>query len=81
MVYDVWLGYEYHRNFTGITDSGMPEIIFYIFLFLLVAGLAVSALLLFTHWEKLIKIIKREIADGKYATEKDELDRAFEDLG
>lgn len=80
MVYDVWLGYDYHRNFTGATDSGMQEIIFYIFLFLLIAGLVVSAFLLFTHWEQLVKMIKGEIADRKFKLEDDEIDRSFKNL-
>jgi len=78
IVYDVWLGYEYHRNFTGITDSSMPEIIFYIFMFLLVAGLVVSLLLLFTHWKEFAKYIKREIKDKDYNLKNDEFDGEFE---
>jgi len=61
IVYDVWLGYEYHRTFTGLSSSAMPETIFYIFLFLLVLGLLASAALLFTKWKKIFKYFKREI--------------------
>jgi len=77
IVYDVWLGYEYHRNFTGATDSGMPEIIFYTFMFLLIGGLLVSLALLFLRWKKIVKYIKRELADKDYKQEQDEVDRAF----
>lgn len=61
VVYDVWLGYEYHKNFTGLSNSGMPETIFYIFLFLLVVGLLSSLALLFTRWKYLARYIKKEI--------------------
>ena len=78
MVYDVWLGYEYHRNFTGNADSSMPEIIFYVFMFLLVAGFVISLLLLFTHWKEYARYIKREIKDKDYNLKEDEFDREFE---
>jgi len=78
IVYDVWLGYEYHRNFTGITDSAMPETIFYIFMFLLVAGLIGSAALLVTHWKTFARYIKKEIKDKDYNLEDDEFDKEFE---
>jgi len=61
VVYNVWLGYEFHRTLTGFTDSSMPEVIFYIFLLLLVLGLLVSGALLFTRWKEVFKYIKREI--------------------
>jgi hypothetical protein len=61
VVYNVWLGYEFHRNLTGFTDSSMPEIIFYIFLLLLVLGLLSSVALLFTRWKEVFKYIKKEI--------------------
>ena len=74
MVYDVWLGYEYHRNYTGLSDSGMPETIFYMFMFIVVVGLLVSAILLFTRWKDLLKYLKREWKDKK----QDEFD--FDDM-
>lgn len=55
VVYDVWLGYEYHRTFTGLTDSNMPAIMFYSFLILLVSGLLVSCALLFLRWKQLYR--------------------------
>jgi len=80
VVYDVWLGYEYHRNYTGSTSSGMPEIIFYIFMFVLVAGLVISGTLLFTRWESIYKSFKREIRAAKQQKEQDEMDREFDNL-
>lgn len=78
-IYDVYMGYEYHRLLTGINDgSGLPEIMFYAFMFLLVAGLLVSLGLLFTNWKKLVKYIKREIKDRDYNLEQDAIDREFE---
>ena len=56
----------------------MPEIIFYIFMFLLVAGLVVSLLLLFTHWKEFARYIKREIKDKDYNLKENEFDREFE---
>lgn len=73
IVYDVWLGYEYHKNWSGINDgSKMPEIIFYIFMFILVSGFAVSGILLFTKWEKL---------KSWWARAKEEKERSLEDDG
>lgn len=61
LIYTTWLGYEYHKTLTGLGDSSIPEIIFYIFLFILVLGLLTSLVLLFLHWKKVFKYIKREI--------------------
>ena len=72
IVYDFYLGYEFHINLTGINDgSGMQATIFYIFMFILVAGLIVSALLLFRHWKKIKQMYKRAIADEKRDDEED----------
>ena len=78
VVYDVWLGYEYHKNYTGASSSGMPEMIFNIFLFILVAGLVISAVLLFTKWEKLVKRFRQELKDKQFKLERDEIDRSFD---
>jgi len=75
IVYDVWLGYEYHRSFTGLSSSAMPETIFYIFLFLLGSGLLASLGLLFTRWKELARYIKNEITKKK---EDEEFDKDFE---
>jgi hypothetical protein len=75
MVYDVWLGYEYHRNFTGLTDSSMPETIFYIFMFILVAGLFTSVGLIFLKWKDLYRYIKGEITRSK---EEEEFDKDWD---
>ena len=60
VTYNVWLGYEYHRAFTGLENSAMPETIFYIFMFILVAGLIGSGALLFLRWKELYSYIKKE---------------------
>ena len=78
IVYDVWLGYEYHKNYVGAASSGMPEMIFNIFLFILVAGLVISAVLLFTKWEKLVKRFRQELRDKQFKLEEDEIDRSFD---
>ncbi len=72
VVYDVWLGYEFHRNWTGIDGSGIPEIIFYIFLFILVSSLVVSGILLFTHWEKLKDWFRKSKEDYERMSQEDE---------
>jgi len=74
VVYDVWLAYEYQKNWTGMALSGMPETLFYMFLILLVSGFLVSLALLFTKWKKLYKYIKKEIKDKKEEQEMDEMD-------
>lgn len=61
LVYNTWLGYEYHRLFTGLPDSGMPETIFWIFLLLIAAGVLASVILLFRHWRKVIRYLKKEM--------------------
>jgi len=77
VVYDVYLGYEYHKNFTGMANSGVPETIFWIFMFLLIAGLIISVVLLFTRWKELARYIKREL---KTKNNDDEFDKEIEDL-
>ncbi len=57
VTYDVWLGYEYQSTLTG-TTSTIPQTIFYIFLFLVVAGLLVCLALLFTRWKEVVKYLK-----------------------
>lgn len=61
LVYDTWLLYQYHLLLTGLPASHTPEIIFYIFLMIVGAGLLSSLALLFTHWKKIFKYIKSEI--------------------
>jgi len=61
LVYDVWLGYEYHRALTGLTNSGVPEIIFYIFMTLITVGFLASLGLLFLRWKEVMRYIKKEI--------------------
>lgn len=66
MTYSVWLGYEYHLTLTGINQgSGVPEVIFYIFLFVIVSGLLTSGILLFTRWKEILKYWKRSKEEAK----------------
>jgi len=60
LIYDVWLGYEYHSAITGFSNSNVPEFMFYGILAIVVCGLLVSGILLFTYWEKLVSYIKKE---------------------
>jgi hypothetical protein len=80
LVYNTWLGYEYHRTLTGLADSSIPEIIFYIFLFILVLGLLSSLALLFLHWKKVFKYIKREIKRKPEGEDKDVEDWNFKEF-
>lgn len=61
IVYDTWLGYQYHKIFTGLSDSKSPEIIFYSLLLLLVFGGLSSIALLATKWREIFKYIKKEM--------------------
>ena len=61
LIYDSWLGYEYHRLFTGLSDSGVPEVIFYGLLMIFVLGSLVTLALLVTRWKELFKYMKKEI--------------------
>lgn len=61
IVYNVYLGYEYHRLFTGLADSQVPETIFYIFLSILVISFLASLILLFLKWKEVFRYIKREL--------------------
>lgn len=74
LVYNTWLGYEYHRNLTNLGDSSIPEIIFYTFLLILVLGLLTSLVLLFLHWKKVFKYVKREIKQRKESEEVEDWD-------
>jgi len=66
VVYDVWLGYEYHLNYIGsANNSALPQTIFFIFLTVLVAGLMVSLVLLITKWQKLVRWIKQALKEEK----------------
>lgn len=61
LVYNSWLGYSYHKIVTGLPASNMPETFFYTLLILLVAGSLTCLALLFRHWRKIFKYIKKEI--------------------
>jgi hypothetical protein len=74
LVYNTWLGYEYHRLFTGLQDSSIPETIFYIFLMLLVLGFLISLALLFLRWKEVFRYIKREIKRKESSKEEEDWD-------
>lgn len=78
LIYNTWLGYQYHRALTGLPDSSMPEILFYTFLLLLVLGFLASLALLFLNWKKVIKYIKKEIRDRKDENNKEVEDWDFD---
>lgn len=61
LVYNSWLGYSYHKAVTGLPTSNMPETFFWMLLFLLVLGSLTCVTLLFRHWRKIFKYMKREI--------------------
>ena len=61
LVYNTWLGYQYHKYVTGLPTSNIPETLFWILLFVLVSGSLTCVALLFRHWRKIIKYIKKEI--------------------
>ncbi|MFX1312079.1 MAG: hypothetical protein ACFFHD_05660 [Promethearchaeota archaeon] len=61
VVYNTYLGYEYHLLLTGMPESNTPQIIFYIFMTLLLSGLFATITLLFLHWKKIFRYMKREI--------------------
>lgn len=69
LVYNTWLGYQYHKLFTGLPDSAVPERIFWILLMIIVLGLLVSAGLLFMRWKEVLRYVKKEI---KRKPERDE---------
>jgi uncharacterized membrane protein len=61
LVYDVWLGQEYYINYTGMTNGGVPQIIFTIFMWITLAGLLITLALLFTRWKEVFKWFKKEL--------------------
>ena len=78
LVYDVFLGYEYHSAITGFTDSNVPQFMFYGLLLVVVIGLLVSGILLFTYWETLVSYIKKELKTRKNDDPTDELENVSE---
>lgn len=61
LVYNSWLGYQYHKFVTGLPTSNIPETLFYMLLFILVVGSLTCLALLFRHWRKIFRYIKKEI--------------------
>ena len=59
MIYSVWLVYEFKLNYTGSSpDATVPEVIFYIFMTILVCGLMTAGILIFTKWREVSKKFK-----------------------
>lgn len=71
LVYDVWLGSEYYITFTGLSNSAMPQTIFYIFMFILVAGLFVSCALLFIRWKEVFRWFKKQLKKKEDTNDED----------
>lgn len=61
LIYNTFLGYQYHKIFTGLPDSATPERIFWMLLAILIIGLAVSIGLLFLRWREVLRYVKKEI--------------------
>lgn len=61
LIYNTWLGYQYHKYVTGLPTSAIPETFFWMILFIIVAGGLTSIALLFRHWKKIFRYMKREI--------------------
>jgi len=73
LIYNTFLGYQYHKYVTGLPSSGIPETLFYIFILIFVVSSLASIALLFRHWRKIIRYIKKE------AKRKEEDDSELED--
>ena len=59
LVFDIYLGYEYRLNYTGAdNDSTVIEILFYSFLFFFTTGVAITIVLLFRKWHKIVDWFK-----------------------
>jgi len=66
LVYDFWIGYEFHKNLTGINNgSSIQEILFVAFLVLICIGLFISAVLLIKNWKKIFKWLKEIKKEAK----------------
>lgn len=66
VVYNVWLSYDFHSNWIGVSGgSSVPEYFFWSFLCLLSAGLLVSGILLFTKYPELKKFLKKASSPDK----------------
>ena len=59
LVFDIYLGYEYRLNYTGANnDSTMIQMLFYGFLFLFTTGIAITIVMLFRKWHKIVDWFK-----------------------
>lgn len=72
-IYDFWIGFEFHKNLSGIYDgSQMPEVIFSIYTLLVGMGLLSSIIFLIKNWKKLKKFFKDAKEDTERESEEDE---------
>jgi len=66
LAYDFWIGYEFHKNLTGINNgSSLPETLFAIFITMVMMGLLVSGALLIKNWKKILAWFKQMKEDAK----------------
>lgn len=73
LVYDTYLGFEYHTLFTGLSNNGMPETLFWILLAVIVVGFLAGVALLTLKWREVLRYVKKEVK------RKEEKDEDFED--
>lgn len=72
LIYIVWLAYEYQLKYVGAAAStGMPEVLFYMLLFLICAGFMVAAVLLFKKIPKVVKHFKLKKESGQDSWDND----------
>jgi len=76
LIYVNWLGVEYYTSYTNANNTDMPETIFWIVCFVIVAGLWGAIVMVIANWKKLVKFFKDEIKNR----EEDEVDREFDDI-
>lgn len=66
VIYDSWLGYEYQLKYVGAAaSSAIPEVLFYILLLVISAGLLTAGILLFKRIPKIIKLLQVKFKKNK----------------
>jgi hypothetical protein len=62
LVYDVWLGFEYSRFYIGNDNNGgTPQIIFFIFLMCLTAGLFMGIVMILKNWRDIYNNVTQAV--------------------
>lgn len=66
VIFDLWLGVVYTQNYIGVTnDTSLIQNLFYLLLFVIVAGILISIVLLAKNYKKVMKwITPDKIDDG-----------------